>query len=156
MEIDSEALRRQLDAANRARLGLPGEAEGPALEAELEAAFGAASRLAIYGTLAPGKVNHHHVAELGGAWQPASVRGRLDRVPGGEHKGLPAIVLDPAAELLRLQLLRCPRLTDAWDRLDAFEGDEIQRLLVPLEADGRITGVANIYALRGAMIELLG
>ncbi len=156
MEIDSEALRRQIDAANRARLGLPVEAKGPALEAELEAAFGTASRLAIYGTLAPGNVNHHHLAELGGAWQPASVRGRLDRVPAGEHRGLPAIVLDPAAELLRLQLLRCPRLGEVWQRLDSFEGEEMQRLLVPLEAEGRISGVANIYALRGAMIELLG
>lgn len=32
----------------------------------------------------------------------------------------------------------------------------MQRLLVPLEQDGRLTGVANIYALRPAMIAALG
>lgn len=154
MENDDDVLRGRLDAVNRARLGLADE--GAAFEAELEAAFGAASRLAVYGTLAPGKANHHHVADLGGAWQPAAVRGRLGHVPAGEHKGLPAIVLHPALPPHPLHLLMCDQLPAHWARLDAFEGPEMQRLLVPLEADGRITGVANIYALRGAMLERLG
>ena len=84
------------------------------------------------------------------------MRARLDRVACGPHRGLPAIVLDAAAAPHPLKLLACARLPEAWARLDAFEGAEMQRLLVPLEEDGRVAGVANIYALRRAMMELLG
>src|SRR3546814_4315347 len=107
--------------------------------------------LAIYGTLAPGKVNHHHIADLGGTWRDAAVRGSLGRVPCGIHEGLPAIVLGPAQPLHPLKLLASEALPASWDHLDAFEGEEMQRLLVPLEGEG---GVANIYALRRKMIEL--
>jgi hypothetical protein len=55
-----------------------------------------------------------------------------------------------------VKLLACERLPSAWDRLDAFEGEEMQRLLVPLEGAGGVTGVANIYALRRATVEALG
>ena len=34
-------------------------------------------RLAVYGSLAPGRPNHAHVAGLGGRWIPGEVRGRL-------------------------------------------------------------------------------
>ena len=156
MEIDDDTLRRQVDAVNRARLGLATETRSASLDADLEQAFGAAQRLAIYGTLAPGKMNHHQIADLGGTWQPAAVRGRLGQVPAGEHEGLPAIVLDPALPPHPLQMLICEALVAHWARLDAFEGPEMQRLLVPLEAEDRITDLANIYALRGAMLELLG
>src|SRR3546814_4581615 len=90
-------------------------------------------KLAIYGTLAPGKVNHHHIAGLGGAWQDTAVRGSLGRVPCGIHEGLPAMLLDPASPLHPLKLLTCEGLPAAWPRLDAFEGEEMQRLLVPHE-----------------------
>ncbi len=156
MPDDIEGLRAQLDAVNRARLGLAADDGGNALEAALEAAFEPATKLAIYGTLAPGKVNHHHIAELGGEWRGAAVRGSLGAVPCGVHQALPAMVLDPAASPHPLQVLVCQRLADAWARLDAFEGAEMQRLLVPLEGDGGVTGVANIYALRRAMVAALG
>jgi len=156
---DGAGLRAVLDKVNRARLGLPVDwnpAAQAAAEEVIDGAFGAAVRLAIYGTLAPGKVNHHHIADLGGAWQDAAVRGSLGAVPHGVHQGLPAIVLDPAAPPHPLKLLVCERLPGAWQRLDGFEGEEMQRLLVPLEEAGRVTGVTNIYALRRAMIDALG
>ena len=153
-------LKATLDRLNRARLGLAGAApavELAAAERELERVHRPSVKLAIYGTLAPGKVNHHHIADLGGDWHDAAVRGRLDRVGHGEHKGLPAIVLDRAAPPHPLRLLACEGLPGAWARLDAFEGAEMQRLLVPLEdAAGALAGVANIYALRRAMIAALG
>ena len=150
-----EGLISTLARVNRARLGLAGP--DPAAEQEIERVHRPSVKLAIYGTLAPGKVNHHHIADLGGAWHDAAVRGRLDRVAFGEHKGLPAIVLDRAAPPRPLKLLTCEGLPAAWERLDAFEGAEMQRLLVPLEdAAGGLAGVANIYALRRAMIAALG
>jgi len=147
-------LKATLDRVNRARLGIAAGDE--IAERAIERVHRASVTLAIYGTLAPGKANHHHIAELGGTWHDAAVRGRLDRVPCGIHEGLPAIVLDPAAAPHPLKVLVCEHLPAAWPRLDAFEGDEIQRLLVPLEGADGATGVANIYALRRAMIEALG
>ncbi|GAB4375798.1 MAG: hypothetical protein Kow00114_39160 [Kiloniellaceae bacterium] len=155
MTIGLDELKTTLARVNRGRLGLV--AADPAAEAEIERAWRPSVTLAIYGTLAPGKVNHHHIADLGGAWQDAAVRGTLGRVEHGVHSGLPAIVLDPAAAPHALKLLVCEGLPGAWARLDAFEGAEMQRLLVPLEdAAGGLAGVANIYALRRAMIAALG
>jgi len=151
---DPDDLKATLDRVNRARLGIAAADE--IAERAIERAHRASVTLAIYGTLAPGKANHHLIAGLGGTWHDAAVRGRLGRVPGGIHEGLPAIVLDPAAAPHPLKVLVCDHLPAAWARLDAFEGEEIQRLLVPLEAAGGITGVANIYALRRAMIQVLG
>jgi gamma-glutamylcyclotransferase (GGCT)/AIG2-like uncharacterized protein YtfP len=154
LPIHPDELRATLDRVNRARLGIAAADE--IAERDIERAHRASVKLAIYGTLAPGKANHHHIADLGGTWHDAAVRGRLDRVPGGIHEGLPAIVLDPAEPLHPLKVLVCERLPDAWPRLDAFESEEVPRLLVPLEGEGGITGVANIYALRRAMVAALG
>ncbi|MEQ8356504.1 MAG: gamma-glutamylcyclotransferase family protein [Kiloniellaceae bacterium] len=154
---DIEDLRTRLDRVNRGRLGLTADADALAREeADIEADFGPAIRLAIYGTLAPGKVNHHHIANLGGAWSDAAVRGSLAPIEHGEHKGLPGIYLDPSAPPHPVKLLVSSALPSAWTRLDAFEGAEMQRLLVPLEGGGGILGVANVYALRRAMTAALG
>ncbi|HEY9549914.1 MAG TPA: gamma-glutamylcyclotransferase family protein [Kiloniellaceae bacterium] len=155
-DVDRDKLTAALDQVNRARLGLRTGDDPAAIERDIEDMYRPSVKLAIYGTLAPGKVNHHHIAGLGGAWQDAAVRGSLGRVPCGIHEGLPAMLLDPASPLQPLKLLTCEGLPAAWPRLDAFEGEEMQRLLVPLEREGGITGVANIYALRRAMVEALG
>jgi len=154
LPLDHDDLTAALDRVNRARLGIA--AGEDTAERDIERAYRASEKLAIYGTLAPGTVNHHHIADLGGTWHDAAVRGRLDRVPCGIHEGLPAIVLDPAAALHTLKVLTCERLPAAWSRLDAFEGEEMQRLLVVLEGDGATPGIANIYALRRDMIAALG
>jgi len=159
MDDDLEDLRSRLARLNLARLRLAGDVDRDALareEAAIESEFGPSSRLAIYGTLAPGEANHHHVADLGGSWQAAAVRGIRGRVEHGIHRGLPGMRLDPAAPLQPVKLLVSQALPKAWARLDAFEGEEMQRLLVPLEGTGGAHGVANIYTLRRAMIEVLG
>ncbi len=103
-----------------------------------------ARRLAVYGTLAPGEVNHHIVADLGGSWTAGRVRGRrvqLDPYPlffPCERVG------SPATNHVAVQVLESPALPDAWPRLDAFEGPDYRRILVAVDtADG--TRVANIY-----------
>jgi gamma-glutamylcyclotransferase (GGCT)/AIG2-like uncharacterized protein YtfP len=154
LTIDLDELKATLDRVNRARLGIA--AGEDTAERDIERAYRASVKLAIYGTLAPGKVNHHHIADLGGTWSDAAVRGRLGRVGHGVHRGLPAIVLDPAAAPHPLKVLVCEALPGAWARLDVFEGEEMQRLLVPLEDASGATGVANIYALRRDMTQALG
>src|SRR3546814_17786195 len=53
------------------------------------------------------------------------------------------MLLDPASPLQPLKLLTCEGLPAAWPRLDAFEGEEMQRLLVPLEREGGIISVGK-------------
>jgi gamma-glutamylcyclotransferase (GGCT)/AIG2-like uncharacterized protein YtfP len=159
MFFDDGGLQDVLTRLNRARLGLPAEGDPAALAvaaAVVEEIFAPAETLAVYGTLAPGEVNYHHVADLGGAWRDAALRGVRGAIDRGEHRGLSGLRLDPAVAPLPVKLLLSAGLPAAWARLDAFEGEEMQRLLVPLEGSGGVPGVANVYALRRAMIEVLG
>jgi gamma-glutamylcyclotransferase (GGCT)/AIG2-like uncharacterized protein YtfP len=159
MFFGNGGLQAVLTRLNRARLGLPVAVDPEALAvvaAVVEEIFAPAEKLAVYGTLAPGEVNYHHVADLGGAWRDAAVRGVRGEIDRGEHRGLSGLRLDPAVAPQPVKLLMSAGLPAAWARLDAFEGEEMQRLLVALEADGGVLGVANVYALRRAMIEVLG
>lgn len=104
--------------------------------------------LFIYGTLAPGRPNDHVLKPLGGVWQRGSVRGRLRDQGWGAASGYPAIVLDAQAQPpVEGWLLRADALPDWWDRLDAFEGAEYQRVLTDVELDDGSHSQAWIYAL---------
>ena len=56
----------------------------------------------------------------------------------------------PASEDIEVLVLDAPTLADAWPELDAFEGEEYARILVPVCIDGA-RWIANIYALRREM-----
>ena len=159
MTLDlGEGLGAVLARINRGRLGLPQDWSAEALaaaEEEVEGLFGPAQRLAIYGTLAPGEANHAEIAHLGGRWCEARVRGSIRRIDRGTHKGLTAMHLDPKAAPLTVKLLVSPKLPANWPALDRFEGEEMFRLLVPLEPAGGPPGVVNIYTLRRAMLTTL-
>ena len=152
MLLENEGLSAVLDRLNRGRLGL--QAVGEAEEI-IERLFKPSRKLAIYGTLAPGKVNHHQIADLGGDWCDAALRGETRPILEGAHKGLPGLRLDLAASPVPVKLLQSAKLPAAWARLDAFEGPEIQRLLAMFEQDGELLGVANVYAVRSVMAEML-
>src|SRR3546814_6998489 len=115
-DVDRDKLTAALDQVNRARLGLRTGDDPAAIERDIEDMFRPFVKLAIYGTLAPGKANHHYIGGLGGAWQDAAVRGSLGRVPCGMHGGLPAMLLDPASPLQTLKLLPCEGLPSACTR----------------------------------------
>lgn len=96
-------------------------------------------RLATYGTLAPGRVNHHHLADLAGSWTIGTIRGRLIETGWGAALGYPALVLDGAGEAIEVHLFTSADLPAHWDRLDAFEGAEYRRGEVLVEtAEGRV------------------
>jgi len=127
------ALLQLVDAARRA--GAPDQAS----EAAVEHAFAASRRLAVYGTLVPGGSNHHQVASLGGDWQPGTVRGR--RV----MRTFPAFTWDERDAPVAVMLLVADGLPAAWARLDAFEGRDYVRVLVPVRLDTGALAVANLY-----------
>jgi gamma-glutamylcyclotransferase (GGCT)/AIG2-like uncharacterized protein YtfP len=103
------------------------------------------TRLATYGTLAPGRVNHHQLAGLKGQWQHGTVRGRLDAGWAAAH-GYPGLVLDPLGPAVEVHLFESADLPDHWARLDAFEGSGYRRVVTQVRtADDELA--AWIYVL---------
>jgi len=141
--------------ANAGRLN-PGDAgdaiSGAAADAErtLESDFLTSCTLAVYGSLAPGKENHHMVAPLGGEWSAGFVEGDLAPHGWGVTIGYPAFRPRPGGAVVPVHVLRSRELPRAWPMLDEFEGADYIRILVPVFAAGRARGddptaVANIY-----------
>ncbi|QDG77773.1 gamma-glutamylcyclotransferase [Labrenzia sp. PHM005] len=103
-------------------------------------------RLATYGTLAPGRVNHHHLEDLQGEWTSGVIRGRLVEAGWGAELGYPGLVLDPAEGPIDVHLLTSKDLVDHWERLDAFEGSGYLRVSVDVETPAGCVS-ASIYVI---------
>lgn len=108
------------------------------------------TKLAIYGTLAPGEVNHSQIAGIPGTWAEGFVRGELQMTGWGAEHGFPALVWRPDGPRVPVKLFVSPDLERHWRRLDTFEGDGYRRILVPVEDDDGLVAVANLYADRPA------
>ena len=61
-------------------------------------------RFAVYGTLAPGRPNHHQLRGLSGRWIEGTVRGQLLQEGWGAEIGYPGIVLDLDGPTVGVQL----------------------------------------------------
>ena len=97
------------------------------------------TRLAVYGTLAPGRVNHHQLAGLEGTWRKGSVRGQLIEQGWGATLGFPALVLEARGPIVSVQLFESADLPAHWRRLDDFEGDGYRRAAARVScADGEV------------------
>ncbi|MEM7300113.1 MAG: gamma-glutamylcyclotransferase family protein [Pseudomonadota bacterium] len=94
-----------------------------------------ATRLATYGTLAPGRVNHHQLSELDGSWSKGTVKGKLLSEGWGSDLGYPGIVLDPDGDPVDVFVFQSADLPDHWERLDAFEGDGYRRVPVTVQTN---------------------
>ena len=140
---DLAHIRELIAAANTAR--------GGDAERRLETLFPISETLAVYGTLAPGQPNHHLVSPLGGTWTRGLVEGELLPAGWGAGLGYPGLRPRIDGDLVAVQVLTAPSLVGAWPMLDEFEGDEYQRVLVPVfsaERDRHLLTVANLYAAR--------
>ena len=93
------------------------------------------TRLATYGTLAPGRVNHHQLAALQGTWSEGWVMGHLQQAGWGAAHGYPGLILAESGDRVPLHLFTSGGLPDHWDRLDAFEGAEYQRTSIEVQTD---------------------
>ena len=105
-------------------------------------------RLFVYGTLAPDQPNQHVLSQIGGKWVPASVRGRLQEAGWGAEIGYPAIVLDEGADPVAGYVFVSEDLGEHWDELDAFEGEEYERVTTFVQLRDDKTVDAFIYVLR--------
>lgn len=130
-------------------------AEGDRAERQLDAIFNTSHKLAVYGSLAPGRANYHVVAPLGGEWQEGLVEGDLVPTGWGAALGYPAFRPRVGGSAVTVQVLSSALLATAWSTLDDFEGTEYRRILLPIfsaEIGPGQTGkrqlytVANLYA----------
>lgn len=89
-------------------------------------------RLAVYGSLAPGRPNHDQLAGLSGRWFEAIVRGHLVEDGWGAEMGYPGIVLDADGPAVEVHVLESSDLPNWWSRLDEFEGTGYRRTATPV------------------------
>ena len=149
MRGDLERALEKVNVARRARA--VSEQHEHHLDALLDSPSG---KLVIYGTLAPGEVNHHVIADLEGTWQDGVVRGELHHVGWGAEYGYPAMRWLPRTDNeIPVKLFTSSDLPAHWPRLDEFEGDGYRRVLVPVERDGAIIAVANIYEVDATLLD---
>lgn len=104
-------------------------------------------RLAVYGSLAPGRPNHQQLAGLSGVWFPGVVRGRLVETGWGAWIGYPGLVLDADGPTVEVHVFESAELPGHWSRLDDFEGAAYQRVATTVHTE---TGTveAHVYVLR--------
>jgi gamma-glutamylcyclotransferase (GGCT)/AIG2-like uncharacterized protein YtfP len=104
------------------------------------------NRLATYGTLAPGRPNHHHLDGLEGRWFAGHVNGMLVQAGWGAGLGYPALVLDPDGPDIGVDVFESVDLPAHWERLDAFEGPGYRRVVTAVRTSvGDVD--ASIYVL---------
>lgn len=107
------------------------------------------NRLATYGTLAPGRVNHHHLEGLDGIWSRGIVRGRLLQSGWGAALGFPGLELSDDGAEIDVFLLESTDLPAHWERLDAFEGEGYNRVVATVRTEDGARE-AYIYVLAEA------
>ena len=112
----------------------------------------AVHRLATYGTLAPGRPNHHQLHGLEGRWFAGNVNGMLVHAGWAAGLGYPALVLAPDGSDISVDVFESTDLPAHWERLDDFEGPAYQRVVTLVRTS---TGYvdASIYVLVEAMVE---
>jgi gamma-glutamylcyclotransferase (GGCT)/AIG2-like uncharacterized protein YtfP len=103
--------------------------------------------LVVYGSLAPGRSNHHVIAGVRGTWSDAFVRGHLHSSGWGITLGYLGLVPDPDGERLPVKLFSSPELPGQWARLDEFEGPEYRRVLIDVEDENGVFATAYVYAV---------
>ena len=113
-----------------------------------DATLSAETRLATYGTLAPGRINHDQLADLRGTWCLGTVRGRLVEAGWGAGLGYPGLILDPSGQTVDVHVFESSDLPDHWPRLDAFEGPGYRRVITQARALDRELDV-SIYVVCG-------
>ena len=141
---------RKLLLANAALLGLELTPDQAAEAARARADFASAStKLAVYGSLGPGRENEHVMTAVGGVWRDGyTMPGvRLDR-GWGAAIGYPGIVWKTGPSVVDVFVFDSEALPAHWAKLDDFEGDEYARLYVEVKRMGAPPEIVFTYALR--------
>lgn len=108
------------------------------------------NKLIIYGTLAPGKPNHHKISHIKGDWKSAVLKGgKLESKGWGADLGFNGYV--PAKENeqtnISCYVLFSDGLIKYWEFLDEFEGVGYKRILAEYELGNGNKGVGYVYGI---------
>lgn len=101
--------------------------------------------LIIYGTLAPNRSNHSEVQHIKGKWQKGVVKGRLLTVGEG-YLAFQHTAKDEE-QIFGAFVLSSDEWMHHWPNLDAFEGEDYQRILAKFELHNGQVVIGNIYAV---------
>jgi len=107
---------------------------------------GADTRLATYGSLSPGKINHDQLSSLKGRWLKGAVRGILQNAGWGSSMGFPGLTLDSTGPEVTVNVFESQELPCHWSRLDEFEGPEYRRVVTQVHTSDGILE-AHIYVI---------
>jgi gamma-glutamylcyclotransferase (GGCT)/AIG2-like uncharacterized protein YtfP len=119
------------------------------LEARLETLYQPSHHLVVYGTLAPGRVNHNVVVHIVGTWRDdVYVEGQFVNSGWAVEFGYPMIYWKPGGTHVASYLLTSEVLPAYWRALDRFEGSEYCRILIPVFDQHGFVTVGNVYAER--------
>lgn len=90
------------------------------------------NKLFVYGTLAPGRPNENILKEIdaNGKWVKATVKGRLLEEGWGTKHGYPGMVPDIDGIAIDGLLFISDNLEQNWDKLDEFEGEDYERIII--------------------------
>lgn len=104
-------------------------------------------RLFVYGTLAPGQANHKVLMDILGTWEAATLKGILIQAGWGVEMGCPGVVPTDDGDEVEGFVFSSKYLTEHWPRLDKFEGEGYERVLVTVKVGGVFGVEAYVYAL---------
>ena len=107
---------------------------------------GATTRLATYGSLSPGEINHNQLSSLKGRWLKGTVHGKMMNAGWGDAMGFPGLILDSTGPEVNVNIFESDELPQHWFRLDEFEGPEYRRVLTQVLTPGG-TIEAHIYVI---------
>lgn len=94
---------------------------------------------------------------LAGRWiEGGRVRGVLHERGWGAGEGYPGLEWDAAGEPVPVKVFVSRELPDHWGRIDAFEGGDYRRVVVPVEGLPGGARRCNIYVVAGAPEEASG
>ncbi len=97
-------------------------------------------RLAVYGTLAPGKPNSNMLDGINGSWSKGQVQGEL----WGRDDGVPLYRWQVPGSPVPVDIFESQELGDHFERLDRFEGRDYRRTLIPVDTEGRQV-ICSVY-----------
>ena len=107
----------------------------------------AETRLAVYGSLAPGERNAWVLRGIAGEWTDGVVRGTLHRSGWGAGMGYPGFEPSPDGQAIPVKVLTSPELPRHWRRIDEFEGADYHRMPVTVELTDGTRVLAQIYRI---------
>lgn len=113
----------------------------PVIEMFFQLLFGSPDqRLALYGTLRRGEVNHALIEDLPGDWIGGQVVGIVSQL-----NGHPILMWDSSGDNVQVEVLVSDRLPSKFDQFDGFEGNAYERIWIPVETSSG-KQICNIYS----------